>query len=164
MKWLFLVFVGFFLFSPHCFAASCNVQSGILPFSSYNSLNPTSATVVSNTTITCTNPTTIEQTQGVIVQVSLSSGQGTILNRYLTNGSEKLYYNVYKDPAFQNILGDNSGNGSPLNLCLDSAQCGTSSTNTTGTTLLVDLYGSAPPHQDVSPGNYQDNVLLQISF
>lgn len=162
LKWfIFLIGLGFGFPS---FGATCNIQSGSLPFSTYNVLQPMSQTVISTVDLTCTNPTTTESTNGVIVQVGLSSGQGTIANRYLSNGLDKLYYNIYEDAAYQVVLGLGSGNGALITTCLDAPACGNSTTNTTGSTLPINLYGAMPPNQDIPPGSYSDNLLLQITF
>lgn len=166
-KFLYTCLLLFSLAWSHmAMAERCSVQVTALPFATYTTLQPTSKTVSSPINIQCTtNPA--DEKKGVFAQLGLSLGQnanGSVLQRSMSNGQDRLYYNVYKDAGFQTIFGDGNGQGSTFSVCLDSQVCGNSPTNTTQPDLTLTMYGAIPPKQDVTPGSYTDSLLLTIAF
>ena len=134
---------------------TCSVDVSQMNFGSYNALNTLSLPASASINVTCSATTAGTQ---VAYQIKLSAGNsGNCGTRQMTNGSNALNYNIYKDLNYQNILGD----------------------GTSGTQLIVDgytivqiqnyvknyaIYGSIPPQQSAPPGSYSDNMTVTVNF
>lgn len=151
--------------STEVFAArgtTCTISTVQMPFSNYSSLSSTSNTEISNATLSCKPKG--KNKNGVTVQVELSAGNGTIVNRYLANGSNHLFYNVYTNSTYSTILGNGNGGSAVIQACVASTRCGNSSTSSTTDNLTLYFYGAIPPNQDLPAGTYRDNPTLEIVF
>lgn len=125
--------------------SSCTVTNGTLAFGAYA---PTATGNVDQTgtfTVSCTKGT--GATVGLGDGANFSSGA-----RRMTNGSEFLTYELYKESARTNVWGNAGGALVTLaNAASNAAQ-----------TLTV--YGRIPPGQDVSVGNFGDSVQITVTY
>lgn len=72
-------------------------------------------------------------------------------NRYLSNGKDKLYYNLFLNSGRSSVWGDGNNGTSYYN----------------GVTLLIvkpTIFSSVYKGQNVSPGFYSDSISFEISF
>ena len=130
-------------------ATTCNFNPGpaTLAFGAYDA----SATAPVNSTSTfqfkCTGP----GGNSVLATVTLSAGNGGSFNpRQMSNGSDRLSYNLYLDAAHGAIWGDGTGPSQTLNNAVR---------NTTYT-----IYGSIPTGQWVTPGSYTDAITITLNY
>jgi spore coat protein U-like protein len=87
------------------------------------------------------------------VTVNLSRGNAPTYNpRFMLNGLERLYYNLYTDAARTSIWGDATG--------------GTSRIGVFNPPNVIDLfvYGRIPALQDLPPGTYVDTIVVTVNF
>jgi spore coat protein U-like protein len=98
------------------------------------------------------NTLTVTGTRGSTVTVTLSCPNVRDGHRYMVNGSQKLRYNYYVDANYTTVWGGSSCRGiasSPITVKIGSS----------GSTQ-VPVYAKAPASQDISVGNYTDNLTL----
>jgi len=156
-RWLAaLILLAFAPLSP---AATCTVTGGQIPFGLYNGFHDSSTTVISQLSVQCQSPTVLEALLGITLKVSLSGGlSASPLDRTLAMGGDRLHYNVYLQPNLTQILGDGTDGTVAPTSCFFSVLCGGQ------TSYTVTIYGAMPPHQDVSPGAYVDELTLTLAF
>jgi spore coat protein U domain-containing protein, fimbrial subunit CupE1/2/3/6 len=121
-----------------------NVQN--LAFGSYDPFSTTATSTSATFTVACSNNDT--------VTVIFSTGNsGTYSNRYMTSTtSDQLNYNIYGDVAHTQIIGNGTGGTYYYQ--------GTVGTGGgTGT-----FYGLSPAGQNVSSGNYNDAIIITMTF
>ena len=147
----------FFVMSSAHAAVTCSASATGPAFAVYNPLNlsPTLA----NGTIT----TTCSLQSGIWVNVAftLSYSPGFSSNfssRNMLSGSNALYYNLYADAAYTQVLGDGTGGsttgGDSMFLIFFNPTQQRSAT----------IYGRIPPGQDVPAGGYSDTIVVTITY
>lgn len=95
----------------------------------------------STITVRCTNNTPF----------TVGLNGGLTGNREMTNGTDLVSYELYQDPA-RNQLWDNTGN----------RQSGTGLG--TGSAILLNVFGRLPADPLAAPGTYTDTVTVDVSF
>jgi spore coat protein U-like protein len=125
--------------------AACSISSNNFAFGAYNPLSGGIKTSSANIGISCTATTN--------VTLQLSPGNsGNFASRYMLKGSEQMNYNIYLDVGMNSIFGDGSSGTSQY-----TGVAGTSPTNVT-------IYGKIPAGQNISVGQYNDTINIQIFF
>jgi len=130
-------------------AASCSFSNVTGPaFGSYDVFAPSSTDSAGNIAYSCTG--------GATVVIALSMGNGpTFTPRHLqAPGGFLLPYNLYLDANHATIWGDGTGatSTSPPNSPAD------------GAIVMVPIFASIPPHQDVPMGHYSDTITVTLNF
>lgn len=128
----------------------CTVTGGSLAFGGYNPLSSDSHLGTGSVYVNCRGgpPTT--------ARLEVSAGNsGNFSQRYMTDGSNLLYYNIYSDASHTQIIGD--GSGSSVNSGLSFEIRG-------NTSKFLFIYGSAPGGQNVPVGSYSDNLRVTVVF
>jgi len=131
-------------------AASCSFMSVTGPiFGAYDVFNVTSTDSAGNISYSCTG--------GATVTIALSLGNGPTFDpRHLVRlGGATLAYNLYLDPGHSMIWGDGTGPSlmSPPSSPAD------------GSVVMVPIFASIPPHQDVAVGGgYTDSIMVTLNF
>lgn len=137
------------LFIPNAFAA-CSFSSDGMNFGVYRSPLQTSDILSSAViNLSCDN-TSI----GNSASIQVSSGQsGSFASRYLTNGKESLFYNLYTSSSRDagSVLGDGTGPSKSISW-------------TTQSTDKVTIFGKIPKNQNVGPGAYSDSLQVTLVF
>lgn len=128
---------------------SCTIRASGMNFGLYSALDQAPSTTLGRIDVVCLPPAA---TLGI--KVSLSPGlSGQPLDRVMTNGEAELHYNLYADPAHQQVLGDGSnGTVPPVQL-----------TRALGRSNFR-VYGSIRARQAVPAGEYSDTVRVEIEF
>lgn len=129
--------------------AACQVSNvSALAFGSYNVLSPASTTTTGSFNVrNCSGG-------GRTYTATFSAGNGTLAARHLRSGTNTLGYNIYKDAAYTQILGNGSGGTATI-----------ANTNTgSGTGPTHTLYGLIPAGQDVPAGSYTDSLTITLTF
>lgn len=88
---------------------------------------------------------------GNTLTIKMYQGQSSNYNRYLSNGKDNLYYNLYLDSARSVVWGDGTNGTSVYN--------GAINQNTN-----VMIFSSIFKKQNISPGMYQDSIVFEMSF
>ena len=141
-KWLvvYVLFLGFV--SQNCQSA-CMISVQPVLFGDYNTFELYRLDGVGSIEVTCDNPTDT-------YSLAISSGLGGFAERKMTFGVYTLAYNLYTDVARTSIWGDGSS--------------GTSIVNGSGVFTDIAIYGRLPALQNVSVGNYFDNLIVTLNF
>lgn len=88
---------------------------------------------------------------GNTLTIKMYQGQSSSFNRYLSNGKDNLYYNLYLDSSRTTVWGDGSNGTSVYNATIGQ-----------NTTIMV--FSSVYKNQNISPGMYQDNIVFEMNF
>ena len=87
------------------------------------------------------------------VSISLSTGgSGSFNPRTLSQGSERLNYNLYLDPGYTQIWGNGTG-GTLKHVSVSNNR-----------PAVIPIFGRIPPGQDVSAGTYSDTIVVTIDY
>lgn len=128
--------------NANCVFSLSNLNFGIYQ-SPYQSTDVLSSSPIS---ITCDS-----LSQGNTLTVKLYQGQSATFDRYLSNGKDLLHYNLFLDSSRSVVWGD-----------------GTNGTSIYTTTIQaqndITIFSSIYKNQNVSPGNYQDSIVFEMSF
>lgn len=121
----------------------CTIAATPLPFGVYSSAAISGTATL---TVTCTLSTPYS--------VGLDAGTGsgsTTTTRKMTNGSNSLSYQLFRDAGHTLNFGQTSGTD-------------TSSGNGSGLAQLITIYGQILPSQNAAPGAYTDTVTATITY
>lgn len=122
-------------------AASCSVDAQPVSFGAYDSLAMQPSDGVGTVHVTC--DTSVDFT------VALGTGNGTVADRILMGGADRLHYNLYTNASRTTVWGDgNSG-----------ADVGAS-----GTSVNLPVYGRIPSLQRVPAGSYADSIVVTVTY
>lgn len=88
---------------------------------------------------------------GNTLTIKMYPGQSSNYNRYLSNGKDNLYYNLFLDSSRSIIWGDGSNGTSTYNASI------TQNTN-------IMIFSSVFKNQNISPGIYQDSIVFEMNF
>lgn len=134
-------------------ATSCTVSSLGVNFGLYNNADglPTSST--GTVSVRCQSPII-----GLLInyQISFNSGNGTIPQRKMRNGSSELNYNLYRNSGFTSILGDSIGQVISGGMLLSLLNIPITNNHT--------IYANIPPGQPAIPGIYTDVITMTVTF
>jgi spore coat protein U-like protein len=128
--------------------AACTVSTTSANFGTYDVFSPSANASTATITYRCG-----AADHDILITLSKGSSS-TFTPRTLTNGTEVLQYNLYRDAAFSSIWGD-----------------GTSGTTTytiknppKSQDVVLTVYGRIPAQQDVAVGSYADALIVTINF
>ncbi len=133
--------------------ATCSASSSGINFGIYDTTSPSPNNATGTVSVACSAPIA-----GLLVNysVSFSSGNGTIAQRQIFNGSSILNYNIYKDSNDTIILGTSSGDMLTGGMLLTLLNIPVTNNYT--------IYGQIPPNQAVTPGTYTDTITMTVTF
>lgn len=131
---------------------SCTVSNSSINFGLYNPLDPISDdNNAASVQISCN----VVGSGTASVGVALGTSAGTLAARRLVNGSSFLNYNIYIDPSYTTIWGDNTAGTS----------IGSGTLSKIRETMSWTLYGRIPAGQlNAAPGTYTDTVQVTVTF
>ncbi len=138
-------------------AGTCTITATGPAFGVYNPLNATDLDVNGSVTATCTWTSGGATTFDLVSSYS-PGNSGVAANRYMLSGTDRLYYNLYLDPALTQIGGDGTGGTQT-----GSASLKVSNGQPTATVTAV-IYGRIPAGQSVPPGTYTDAILVTFNY
>jgi spore coat protein U-like protein len=128
--------------------SNCTISTNPLAFSAYD---PVVAHASSN--LDGTGTVTIICTKGAVTSVGLDLGANSSgTTRRMTNGSDFLTYEIYKEAARTNIWGNSGAN------LLDTGTAPSKAARS------FSAFGRIPSAQDVGSGNYTDTVIATVNF
>jgi spore coat protein U domain-containing protein, fimbrial subunit CupE1/2/3/6 len=136
-------------------ANNCKVTAATLNFGAYDPVvanATTDLTAQQALTINCTKDT-------AATSIDLDNGiHASGAQRRMTNGSDNLNYNLFKDSARTSNWTTGAVNG-----VVPDASTSKNTALTSGGNPIV-VYGTVPQNQDVSAGSYSDTVTITINF
>lgn len=130
--------------------STCSTTATALAFGAYT---PGSGALTNTSTIS------VKCTKNTAYTVALNAGNagGTLTQRLMASGANKLQYNLYTSAALTTIFGDGTGGSA--------TSAGTGAGDGTANTLTV--YGQLPDsatNQTAIPGSYSDTVTVTVSY
>jgi spore coat protein U-like protein len=142
-----LVVAGWMLWMTTLHASiGCTISTTPVTFGTYDVFRQSPTMAVGSVRYECAVPVGL-------VWITMSRGGGiSFAQRSMQKGSERLHYNLFRDPRGDSIWGDGTG-GSQGYLHLH-----------IGTTATLPVYGEMPAGQDVTAGTYTDAVTVTINF
>ncbi|MEX0732659.1 MAG: spore coat U domain-containing protein [Aquisalimonadaceae bacterium] len=135
------ILVLLMLACPAGVSAACTISNTGLAFEPYNPLGTAAVDGVGTIDIACE--------QDISYSISLGPGQGSFAERHMTSFSSELVYNLYTDANRLIIWGDGTGSTSVVE------------GSTSGQHAV---YGRIPGAQNVPAGQYQDTVVITVSY
>jgi spore coat protein U-like protein len=148
--------------TPALAQTSCSGSNISLAFGPYDVTSPTSTDTQTAMTVTCTRNNVPGQPPNprvtITVGVGASQTSGSIQNRQLgrTGGGTVLNYNVYLDAGRLSVWGNAPGT--------DTASQTLNIPNKATRTATFTFYGRVFAGQDVTPGFYNDSLLITVNY
>jgi spore coat protein U-like protein len=128
--------------SGPAFAATCAVSSSGVNFGNYDPLSGAETDSAGTIRLRCDEP--------VSATIALSSGNGSIVTRTMSNGTSQLSYNLYTNAQRIVVWGDGTG--------------GSDTVTVQGDTVDYPIYGVVASRQRVTAGSYTDTITLTVSY
>jgi len=123
-------------------AVQCEIEASDIDFGLYDPNGDAEA--VGEIEVRCT--------PGTFFRLHLGPGQyGSINDRRMSNGSDRLSYNLYRDPQHRNLWGNASQGGYETGIGA-------------GFRRLFRVYGRIPAGSSVGDGFYVDTVVAEIVY
>ncbi|KMS59039.1 MULTISPECIES: Csu type fimbrial protein [Sphingobium] len=130
--------------------ASCHVVVSSLVFPPYDGAAHGRSSAIGTIQIDC--PPDVEPSNP---RISLSpGGSGRFAERQMTSGKESLRYNLYLGPSHLRVIGDGSGGSEAM----------TAASAHSPSRAVFTIYGRILAGQAVSPGQYSDDLTIQMEF
>jgi spore coat protein U-like protein len=148
--------------APAFAQTTCNGSNVSLAFGPYDVTSPTSFDTQAAMTVTCTRSNVPGGPQDprvtITVGVGASQTSGSIQNRQLgrAGGGTVLNYNVYLDSGRLSVWGNSPGT--------DTATQTLNIPNKATRTATFTFYGRVFARQDVTPGFYNDSLLVTVNY
>lgn len=140
-------------------AVTCGVSTGGLPFSGYSVYSATADTGNATISVTCNYQASDHGTVKVNYTVSLSTGSSnSYVQRTMKIATDQLGYNLYTTNTYSVVWGNGTGGSSTQTGSMSLTKANPSKTNT------LTAYGRIPALQDVSVGNYSDNITVTVTY
>ncbi|WP_348760698.1 spore coat U domain-containing protein [uncultured Salinisphaera sp.] len=90
--------------------------------------------------------------------ISISTGiSGNYASRTMSNGAQRLAYNLYTDPGRSTVFGDGSRGTGTVGFSAGGIRFIPS-------TVSVPIYARAFARQDVAPGQYVDTLVITVTY
>lgn len=129
-------------------AANCSVSADSMDFGTYEPMSRSNLNGVANIRADCRGGRTT-------VVVRLSPGRsGVSTNRYMTSGSDLLYYNLFTNASRTVIWGDGSAGTSLVSRSKGNGR----------RRFEFMVYGRIFGSQDAVPGFYTDDIVVTVTF
>ncbi|HTR57095.1 MAG TPA: spore coat protein U domain-containing protein [Casimicrobiaceae bacterium] len=140
-------------------AVTCSISTGGLPFIAYSVYAATADTGNATISVTCNYQASDHGTVTVNYTVSLSTGSSnSFVNRTMKIGANSLQYNIYTTNTYNVVWGNGTGGSSTQTGSMSLSNGHKSQTNP------LTAYGRIPALQDVSVGNYSDNITVTVTY
>ena len=129
-------------------AASCTVNSTAVNFGSFSPLTLALVDSTGSITVNCTDV--------VSYSITLSPGNGAYSQRSMVSGGYSLFYNLYRDAAYQQVWGN--GSSSSYTVTLTNPINGQNNVHT--------VYGRIPlsTQRAAHVGMYSDTIAVTVSY
>lgn len=130
--------------------SACSFQTvNRVDFGGYDVFNHTATDTIGNIAYRCNDSNGHND-----LTIILSRGNARNFNRFMQKQNQRLYYNLYLDPARQMVWGDGVSGTARYS----------SASIRAGVTYRVPIYGRIPPQQSVPAGQYRDSLIITLNF
>ena len=137
------------LLQPESARAACSLGGAAVAFGAYDSLSLQPFDTIGSLVFQCNR-------KDHNVMITLSRGSGTsYASRRMVNGSQQLFYNLYRDAGRTIIWGDGSGGTQAFFI---------SNPQPNNQDISVPIFGRIPPAQNVGVGSYSDTITVTLNF
>lgn len=136
-------------------AVACRLATEPLALGAYDVFSPYDLDSVTTFIVTCPEASS-GKPQNLSISIGVSATSGSIMDRKMrkTGGTDTLSYNLFLDATRTSIWGNNQG--------LDTLTEMPISPGVGRIENRVSIFGRIPAGQDVSAGQYSDNVTVTI--
>ncbi len=142
------VIVAALLSATRAEAASCTISTTAVSFGAYDVFGAPATDSTGTLTYRCSGSATN-------LVITLSKGSSATFNpRTMTNGTDTMSYNLYRNAARSVIWGDGTGG-------TQSVQPANPNNNQN---YVRTIYGRIPASQDVSAGAYTDTITAIVNY
>ena len=129
--------------------ASCSLGGAAVAFGTYDALSPLPFDTVGSMVFQCSQ-------KDHNVMITLSKGNSSsYATRSMLNGSQQLFYNLYRDTARTIVWGDGSG-GSQAYII--------NNPQPNNRDIILPIFGRILPAQNVKVGNYTDTITVTLTY
>lgn len=137
------------MFLPDPAQAACSLSGAAIAFGNYDPLSVQTLDSTGSVVYRCAQ-------QDHNIMITLSRGGGTsYATRRMVNGTDQLFYNLYRDAARTIIWGD--GTTGTQAFFIGNPQANNQD-------LSVPIFGRIPSSQNVKTGAYTDTITVTLSF
>jgi len=133
---------------PRLGEGACTISTTSISFGTYDPLGASPNDSTGTLTYRCGPPD-----RNVSIMLG-AGGAGTFSPRQLSQGVERLSYNLYRDAARSVTWGDGTG-GTSFYFIVDPPN---------SQDVVLTIYAQVPGGQDISGGSYADTVSVVINF
>lgn len=129
--------------------ASCSLGGAAVAFGTYDALSPLPFDTIGSMVFQCNQ-------KDHHVMIILSKGNSSsYATRSMVNGSQQLFYNLYRDTGRTIIWGDGSG-GSQAYII--------NNPQPNNRDITLPIFGRIPPAQNVKVGSYTDTITVTLTY
>ena len=129
--------------------ASCSLGGAAVAFGSYDALSPLPFDTIGSMVFQCNQ-------KDHNVMITLSKGNSSsYATRRMVNGSQLLFYNLYRDAGWTIVWGDGSG-GSQAYII--------NNPQPNNRDITLPIFGRIPPGQNVNVGTYTDTITVTLTY
>ena len=139
---------------------TCTFTSYSVAFGNYDPSQATATDGNGTVGVNCTHDNTGGATTTATVVLSIGAGTyGTFASRQMqiSAGAQRLFYNLYIGSPSGQIWGDGSGGYNTSSISITGIAKNSSKTGS------FTVFGRIPAQQNISAGNYADNVVISIT-
>lgn len=130
-------------------AAGCSIEGGQVAFGRLDPLGRDAQQAIGTITLRC------DGAEGSVVRLGLGAGNSMRFEqREMSDGANRIRYNLYLDPAHERAFGDDSAGGNALSLAVPRG----------GVPMSVPVYAVITKGQVLRPGTYSDQIMVTIEF
>jgi len=123
-------------------AVQCSLSAQGVAFGTYDVFSNQAADSTGNVAVTCDSPTPYS--------IAISAGSASFTMRTMSNGANRLNYNLFTDASRTAVWGDGTGGSSVVSGSAASAN--------------YTVFGREPARQNVGVGNYADYLVVTLVF
>ena len=129
--------------------AACSLGGAAIAFGSYDALNTLPFDTIGSMVFQCN-----QRDHHVMITLSKGNGSAYAIRRMI-NGSQQLFYNLYRDAGRTIIWGDGSG-GSQAYII--------NNPQPNNRDITLPIFGRIPPSQNVNVGTYTDMITVTLIY
>ena len=156
-SFIFLLILGCSA-SPFAANSTCTLSLGNAAFGNFAPLDYAAKTITVTLSIRCTLNSG-QNSGNFSGTITFSKGSGSsFTNRYMLNSANQLAYNIYKDSACTQVLGDGTGGTFTYSVS------GNVSNSSPTLTAATSLYARIPSQPTAYIGNYIDNIVATLTY
>lgn len=137
------------LLAPDSARASCSLGGVAVAFGAYDSLTLQSVDTIGSLVFQCN-----QKAHNVMITLSPGSAASYAARRML-NGSQPLFYNLYRDVGRTIIWGDGSGGTQAYFI---------KNPQPNNQDITVPIFGRIPASQNVGVGSYSDTITVTLNY